>query len=61
MLIGAASNVQGAIVLKNGIDVDLSHISSATDCANAAKDGVLVAKLEELVSGWKKQIEQVTL
>uniref|UniRef100_F6PHB9 AAA+ ATPase domain-containing protein n=1 Tax=Ciona intestinalis TaxID=7719 RepID=F6PHB9_CIOIN len=55
----AQMNVDGAVRLVECTDVDLDSIKSAADCAEAAKDPDIVSKLEELVSGWRKQIEQV--
>uniref|UniRef100_H2YUI8 AAA+ ATPase domain-containing protein n=1 Tax=Ciona savignyi TaxID=51511 RepID=H2YUI8_CIOSA len=55
----AQMNVDGAVRLVECTDVDLDKIKTATDCAEAAKDPETVLKLEELVSGWRKQIEQV--
>ena len=52
-------NVDGAVHLQDYIEVDLSNIKGAAECAVAAKDADMVSKLEELVSGWRKQIEQV--
>ena len=52
-------NVDGAVHLHDCIDIDLSRIHGAADCAAFAKDADIVAELEILVSGWRKQIEQV--
>ena len=40
-------------------EVDLSDIKTPSDCSVAAKDPDKVSKVEELVGGWRKQIEQV--
>jgi len=56
---GAQLNVDGAVHLHDCIELDLHHIRGPSDCAVAAKDADMVSKLEELVSGWRKQIEQV--
>lgn len=52
-------NVDGAVHLQDRLEVDLNGMMGAGDYVLAAKDTDLVSKVEELVSGWRKQIEQV--
>ena len=52
-------NVDGAVHLQDCVKVNLKNITGPSDCEIAAKDAEKVSKLEELVSGWRKQIEQV--
>lgn len=54
-------NVDGAVRLHEATEVDLDSLKSPADCGAAAKDPDTVAKLEELVSCWRKQIEQVNI
>lgn len=54
-------NINGAVRLSECTTVNLDQFSSPQECADAAKDPEIVVALEELVSGWCKQIEQVVL
>jgi len=52
-------NVDGAVRLHDPTDIDFKKLRTVADCAAAAKDPETVLKLEELVTCWRKQIEQV--
>ncbi|XP_077975281.1 dynein axonemal heavy chain 8-like [Styela clava] len=55
----AQMNIDGAVRLSESTTVDLTKYSSPQECTEAANDPEVVVALEELVSGWCKQIEQV--
>ena len=56
---GAQQSVEGVVRLKMSESIDMSAITSAQDCIDAATNPDMLASIEELVAIWCKQIEQV--
>lgn len=52
-------NVDGAVRLSECTTVDLDKLQTPAECTAAANEPDTVSALEELVSDWCKQIEQV--
>ena len=55
---GAQQSADSAVTLVTA-NVDMSEIRNAQDCITASSNLELLAALEEVVSMWCKQIEQV--
>lgn len=60
-LVGAQLSVEGMVLLELCPEVNMSEINSAQDCIQAAANPDIVASLEQTVTYWCKQIEQVLL
>ena len=58
MTSGAKISAETAVKLKEN-PVDMSQISTANECINAAANPEVLATLEDMVAAWCKQIEQV--
>lgn len=49
----------GVVQLAHAEKIDLSKMKSAQDCITSASNPEILTELEELVTIWCKQIEQV--
>ena len=56
---GSQKSVQEAVYLDLTTTVDLNKLKTAEGCSVYSKSSDTVAALEELVTGWCQQIEQV--
>lgn len=59
ILVGAQDSLNDSVVLKKCETVNLDAMTTPTDYINAANSSDVLAKIEELVAVWMRQIEQV--
>lgn len=60
ILSSAQASLDDAVTLKECDSVDLTRISSPNDYIAAASSSETLEQIEEIVTAWIKQIEQVT-
>lgn len=60
ILSSAQASLNDAVTLKECDSVDLTRISSPNDFIAAASSSETLEQIEEIVTAWIKQIEQVT-